>query len=158
MHCFQGEQGKATARGRLWLPPSIPLAWMQMATADRFYRARCSVFFAFCRLRRRTYRAVIGAGGHYHIALQEFAAEAAIVAANKAKQPGEKRPAIYNADALHEKLEDIAWAGDADWAESLAVTSAQPTTVEDIDDDLSRELAFYNQVPRCSGRGGVILA
>lgn len=53
---------------------------------------------------------------------------------------------IYHADAIHEKLEDIAWAEEAPWEESLVVTNAEPTVVTNCDDDLERELAFYNQV------------
>jgi hypothetical protein len=59
---------------------------------------------------------------------------------------------IYHADAIHEKLEDIAWAEEAPWEESLVVTNAEPTVVTNCDDDLERELAFYNQVGQpCSG-------
>jgi hypothetical protein len=50
------------------------------------------------------------------------------------------------ADALHEKLEDIAWVEEQGWEESLVVTGREPTQVADVDDDLERELAFYNQV------------
>lgn len=50
------------------------------------------------------------------------------------------------ADGMHEKLEDVAWIEEQPWRESLVITSAQPTHVEDVDDDLERELAFYNQV------------
>jgi rRNA-processing protein EBP2 len=50
------------------------------------------------------------------------------------------------ADALHEKLEDIAWVEEQGWEESLVVTGKEPTQVADVDDDLERELAFYNQV------------
>ncbi|WIA16368.1 hypothetical protein OEZ85_013064 [Tetradesmus obliquus] len=58
--------------------------------------------------------------------------------------PGARRH-IYNADALHEKLEDMAWTGQQPWEEGLVVTSLEPTAVADVDDDLERELAFYNQ-------------
>ena len=34
----------------------------------------------------------------------------------------------------------------AAWDESLVITGEDTSQVEDIDDDLSRELAFYNQV------------
>ncbi len=34
----------------------------------------------------------------------------------------------------------------AAWDESLVITGEDIAQVEDIDDDLSRELAFYNQV------------
>ncbi|GIL83010.1 hypothetical protein Vretimale_8519 [Volvox reticuliferus] len=60
-------------------------------------------------------------------------------------QGGRKRQVTYNVDALHEKLEDIGWTAEADWEESLVVTSEQPTVVDNVDDDLARELAFYNQ-------------
>lgn len=33
----------------------------------------------------------------------------------------------------------------AAWDEALVITGEDPSMVEDIDDDLSRELAFYNQ-------------
>ncbi|GLC34406.1 hypothetical protein PLESTB_000731900 [Pleodorina starrii] len=55
------------------------------------------------------------------------------------------RQAIYNVDAMHEKLEDIGWTSEVDWDETLAVTTEQPTVVENVEDDLARELAFYNQ-------------
>lgn len=56
------------------------------------------------------------------------------------------REAIYNVDALHDKLEDIAWSEEQPWEESLALTGAAPTMVSNPEDDLERELAFYNQV------------
>ncbi len=62
------------------------------------------------------------------------------------------REAIYNVDALHDKLEDIAWSEEQPWEESLALTGAAPTVVSNPEDDLERELAFYNQVgerPAC---------
>jgi rRNA-processing protein EBP2 len=34
----------------------------------------------------------------------------------------------------------------AAWDESLVVTGDNPAQVEDVEDDLARELAFYNQV------------
>jgi rRNA-processing protein EBP2 len=52
---------------------------------------------------------------------------------------------IYNAEAMHDKLEDIAWTQQQPWIETLAITSSAPTHVANIDDDLERELAFYNQ-------------
>lgn len=55
------------------------------------------------------------------------------------------RHAIYNVDALHDKLEDIAWSEEQPWEESLALTSPVPTAVANAEDDLERELAFYNQ-------------
>jgi hypothetical protein len=52
----------------------------------------------------------------------------------------------FVADALHEKLEDFAWVEEQGWEEGLVVTGREPTQVADVDDDLERELAFYNQV------------
>lgn len=57
----------------------------------------------------------------------------------------DEEQAIYNVDAMHDKLEDIAWTQEQPWAETLAITSDEPTEVTDVDDDLERELAFYNQ-------------
>ena len=57
----------------------------------------------------------------------------------------EEEQAIYNVDSMHDKLEDIAWTEQQPWAETLAITSEAPTEVADVDDDLERELAFYNQ-------------
>lgn len=40
----------------------------------------------------------------------------------------------------------MAWPEDLPWDEAQAVTAEVPTVVENVDDDLERELAFYNQV------------
>jgi len=45
---------------------------------------------------------------------------------------GSKRPerdAIYDVDAMHEKLEDIGWADGAPWEETLAITHQDPAQV-----------------------------
>ena len=42
----------------------------------------------------------------------------------------------------------VTWCKQATWEESLVVTGTDPAQVEDVDDDLARELAFYNQVCR----------
>ncbi|EIE20095.1 eukaryotic rRNA processing [Coccomyxa subellipsoidea C-169] len=64
------------------------------------------------------------------------------------------RPPIYNAEGMHEKLEDICWPSEAAWDESLVITGEDSTQVEDVDDDLARELAFYNQA-LAAARGAV---
>uniref|UniRef100_A0A7S0RRS0 rRNA-processing protein EBP2 n=1 Tax=Chlamydomonas leiostraca TaxID=1034604 RepID=A0A7S0RRS0_9CHLO len=64
------------------------------------------------------------------------------------KKGGSKRPErepIYDVEAMHEKLEDIGWADEATWEETQAITHDDPKQVEDVDDDISRELSFYNQ-------------
>ena len=56
------------------------------------------------------------------------------------------REAIYNVEVLHDKLEDIGWSEEQPWEESMALTSSEPVVLADAEDDLERELAFYNQV------------
>ena len=65
---------------------------------------------------------------------------------DKAQQQGEERQAIYNTEALHDRLEDISWVEEHPWEATQVISQQQPTTVANIDDDLERELAFYNQV------------
>lgn len=55
------------------------------------------------------------------------------------------REVIYNADVLHEKLEDFGWSEQERWEETLVITGEAPTTIANVEDDLERELAFYNQ-------------
>ena len=57
-------------------------------------------------------------------------------------EPSKK--AIYNKDGLLEKLEDIAWPEKVDWMHKLTVDHDQGEKV-DVNDDLTRELAFYTQ-------------
>ena len=47
---------------------------------------------------------------------------------------------------MHDKLEDISWTTEQPWVETQVITHGQPTEVNNVDDDLARELAFYNQV------------
>lgn len=63
----------------------------------------------------------------------------------------QQRPHIYNTAGLLERLEDIAWVADAPWDETQTITGTDPEQVEDVDDDLTRELSFYNQVHSCAG-------
>ena len=65
--------------------------------------------------------------------------------AKRQKKP--ERETIYDIDGLHDKLEDIGWVEGAGWEETLVITNEDPAQVQDVDDDLARELAFYNQVP-----------
>lgn len=46
----------------------------------------------------------------------------------------------------------------AGWDESLVITGTDPAQVEDVDDDLARELAFYNQVRHHISRASCIAA
>jgi Eukaryotic rRNA processing protein EBP2 len=61
-------------------------------------------------------------------------------------EAGPNKPARYDVEGMHEKLEDIGWTQDVDWQETLIIDGSNPTEVSNIDDDLERELAFYNQV------------
>ena len=61
-----------------------------------------------------------------------------------------KREGVCNEAALQLKYEALTGgvdpeASDAAWLESLVVTSDQRISIEDEEDDLKRELAFYNQ-------------
>ena len=86
------------------------------------------------------------------VAQQERAAAGAAAGGSKGRgdAEGEREP-IYNTDAMHDKLEDIGWTEQVAWEETLALTSTAPTQVANIDDDLERELAFYNQVREGGG-------
>ena len=84
------------------------------------------------------------------LALEQMRTEAA---AGEGQQPAGgsvlgKRKAIYNVEALHELLEDLEYSKDADWHETQVLTAEEVEPLEDVDDDLSRELSFYEQVNR----------
>ena len=82
-----------------------------------------------------------------HLNMLSHWQEAAVALAEAEAAPAqEERQTIYNTDALHDKLEDISWSTEHSWVETLVVTHAEPTQVDNVDDDLARELAFYNQV------------
>lgn len=52
--------------------------------------------------------------------------------------------AIYNKDGLLDKLGDMSWPENAKWVDKLTVDIEQEQPV-DVNDDLTRELAFYTQ-------------
>jgi rRNA-processing protein EBP2 len=52
--------------------------------------------------------------------------------------------AIYNSEALLDKLEDIAWPKKIDWTQKLTINHQQAEKI-DVNDDLAREMAFYTQ-------------
>ncbi|KAF3327671.1 rRNA-processing protein EBP2 [Carex littledalei] len=52
--------------------------------------------------------------------------------------------AIYNSEALLEKIKDIAWPKKIDWIHKLTIHH-QPMEKIDVNDDLAHELAFYTQ-------------
>lgn len=56
------------------------------------------------------------------------------------------RPPIFDAEALHDALEEFGWSQPADFAQTQVVTLASTAqeSVPDIHDDMARELAFYN--------------
>lgn len=60
-----------------------------------------------------------------------------------------RRPPIYNTAALLEKLDDIAWTAQAGWQDTQVITGTDAEQVEDVEDDLTRELSFYSQVHYC---------
>eukprot|EP00252_Welwitschia_mirabilis_P025059 TRINITY_DN768_c0_g1_i1.p2 TRINITY_DN768_c0_g1~~TRINITY_DN768_c0_g1_i1.p2 ORF type:complete len:292 (+),score=73.44 TRINITY_DN768_c0_g1_i1:156-1031(+) len=60
-----------------------------------------------------------------------------------------REDAVYNADGLHEKLEEIGWPDDIHWTEKLSCNYKFDQKI-DINDDLAREMAFYTQALECS--------
>ncbi|KAI5346917.1 hypothetical protein L3X38_014796 [Prunus dulcis] len=60
----------------------------------------------------------------------------------KLTEPSKK--AIFNRDGLLDKLGDISWPENAGWVHKLSVDIDQEQQV-DVNDDLTRELAFYTQ-------------
>ena len=53
---------------------------------------------------------------------------------------------IYAGETMKELCADITWGNaDEQWKEGLVLTSKQRTKVDDVENDLERELAFYNQ-------------
>ncbi|KAL2550242.1 putative rRNA-proCES [Forsythia ovata] len=52
--------------------------------------------------------------------------------------------AVYNRDGLLDKLGDINWPDNVEWIHKLSIDIDQAQDV-DINDDLTRELAFYTQ-------------
>lgn len=58
------------------------------------------------------------------------------------KEP--RKDAVYNVARLHEKLEEIGWPDNLDWMETLRINYKREHEI-DVNDDLSREMAFYTQ-------------
>ncbi|KAF9429473.1 rRNA-processing protein and EBNA1-binding protein ebp2 [Entomortierella beljakovae] len=56
-----------------------------------------------------------------------------------------QRVTINNEPALKRLNEQIALPTNIPWSETQSITSTQPVSVADPDDDLTREVAFYNQ-------------
>eukprot|EP00316_Scyphosphaera_apsteinii_P001590 CAMPEP_0119328118 /NCGR_PEP_ID=MMETSP1333-20130426/72499_1 /TAXON_ID=418940 /ORGANISM="Scyphosphaera apsteinii, Strain RCC1455" /LENGTH=310 /DNA_ID=CAMNT_0007336885 /DNA_START=13 /DNA_END=945 /DNA_ORIENTATION=+ len=61
-----------------------------------------------------------------------------------------QRPTVSNQAALALKLIELTGGVDAEisddaWLETLAITATKPLEIEDPEDDLKRELAFYHQ-------------
>ncbi|DBB00534.1 TPA: hypothetical protein ACH3X3_002233 [Trebouxia sp. C0006] len=77
--------------------------------------------------------------------MDEEEAAVALAEAEAAPAEAEERQTIYNTEALHDKLEDISWTIEQPWVETQVITHAEATQVDSVDDDLARELAFYNQ-------------
>ncbi|KAL1507076.1 hypothetical protein AB1Y20_007937 [Prymnesium parvum] len=65
------------------------------------------------------------------------------------RPPGARAKELVNEAALQLKLQELRSTAPADadaaWLESLAVTASAPLPLDDAEDDLKRELAFYNQ-------------
>ncbi|KAG0006523.1 rRNA-processing protein and EBNA1-binding protein ebp2 [Modicella reniformis] len=57
----------------------------------------------------------------------------------------EQRVTINNESALRRLCEQIALPTNIPWSETQSIVSTKPISVMDPDDDLNREVAFYNQ-------------
>eukprot|EP00889_Picochlorum_renovo_P004828 jgi/Picre1/31858/NNA_007206.t1 len=58
---------------------------------------------------------------------------------------------VYAAEKMTEILKDISWGGQSQmWKEGLVLLSREETEIEDVENDLERELAFYNQAQRAA--------
>lgn len=57
----------------------------------------------------------------------------------------EEERQIYAGDKMKELADEMSWGEKNMWTEGLVITSAQPTAVEDVENDIERELAFYRQ-------------
>eukprot|EP01026_Neomeris_dumetosa_P061913 TRINITY_DN5850_c1_g1_i1.p1 TRINITY_DN5850_c1_g1~~TRINITY_DN5850_c1_g1_i1.p1 ORF type:complete len:293 (-),score=62.48 TRINITY_DN5850_c1_g1_i1:174-1052(-) len=71
--------------------------------------------------------------------------EAALASIQQDQTNVEDRPPRYEVEALHDKLEDFGWSTEVPWEETLVITNEQVDHVNNADDDLERELSFYNQ-------------
>ncbi|KAL4575723.1 hypothetical protein LXL04_011807 [Taraxacum kok-saghyz] len=54
------------------------------------------------------------------------------------------KTSIYNKEGILDKLNDIVWPEDIEWTHKLSLDITQEDEI-DVNDDLARELAFYNQ-------------
>lgn len=54
------------------------------------------------------------------------------------------KTAVYNKEGLLDKMGDISWPKDVDWIHRLSLDIVQEQEV-DVNDDLTRELAFFTQ-------------
>src|ERR1044072_3947052 len=54
------------------------------------------------------------------------------------------KTAVYNRDGILDKLGDISWPENVEWIHKLSIDIDQEQEV-DVNDDLTRELAFYTQ-------------
>jgi len=80
------------------------------------------------------------------IALQDPALKARLVLPDEDDQGEEEDEYIYAGDVMREICGDLSWEGkDELWKEGLILTTREKTEVEDVENDLERELAFYNQ-------------
>mmetsp|Transcript_40518 Transcript_40518/g.114769 ORF Transcript_40518/g.114769 Transcript_40518/m.114769 type:complete len:284 (+) Transcript_40518:107-958(+) len=66
-------------------------------------------------------------------------------AAVKGPAAAADREAIYNTEGLHDKLEEMAWTDEVPWVETQTITCGSIEQVEEVEDDLQRELVFYTQ-------------
>lgn len=85
------------------------------------------------------------------VAMQDPALRARLLSSNQDDEGSEDGEYIYAGDAMRDMCGDISWGDENDlWKEGLILAAREKTEVDDVENDLERELAFYNQALEAS--------
>lgn len=85
------------------------------------------------------------------VAMQDPALRARLLSSNQDDEGSEDGEYIYAGDAMRDMCGDISWGDENDlWKEGLILAAKEKTEVDDVENDLERELAFYNQALEAS--------
>lgn len=85
------------------------------------------------------------------VAMQDPALKARLLSSNQDEDGSESEEYIYAGDAMRDMCGDISWGDENDlWKEGLILAAREKTEVDDVENDLERELAFYNQALEAS--------
>lgn len=85
------------------------------------------------------------------VAMQDPALKARLLSSNQDEDGSGDEEYIYAGDAMRDMCGDISWGDEDDlWKEGLILAAREKTEVDDVENDLERELAFYNQALEAS--------